>query len=289
MSVVKDVIGSITGANAADAARGQGQAALQAGEIAAEQGQLGIDEINKQFGLTESAFAPTIASGQGAFDQQAALSGALGPEAQKAAFANFQASPGQQFLQQQGEKALLRNAAATGQLGGGRTQQALQEQAIGLAQQDFANQFSRLGNVAGQGLTLQSQLGGLRQGLGTNIANLRGGIGQAQGDALLGNAQAGVNAAAAQDQGVANIIGLGAMAFSDSRLKTDVRPVGEFGGMKFYNWQWNERGEALGKTGRAFGVIAQELEETHPHLIIDADYKIVKEEQLFAELESFNG
>ena len=52
--------------------------------------------------------------GQQANQLQAALSGALGPEAQAEAFANFQSSPGTQFLQQQGERALMRNAAARG-------------------------------------------------------------------------------------------------------------------------------------------------------------------------------
>ena len=88
--------------------------------------------------------------------------------------AGVQASPGQQFLQDRAQRALLRNAAATGNLGGGRTQLALQEQAIGFGAQDIDRQFQRLGQVSQQGLGATAQLGGLRQGFG------QAGLGTAQ-------------------------------------------------------------------------------------------------------------
>ena len=109
--------------------------------------------------------SPFIAPGQQSAQLQAALSGALGFEAQQQAIANFQSSPGQQFLQEQAELALLRNAAATGGLGGGQVLSELQRQAIGLAQQDFQNQFARLGDVTGTGLSAAGQLSNLIQSL----------------------------------------------------------------------------------------------------------------------------
>lgn len=54
--------------------------------------------------------------------------------------ADFQETAGQTFLRERAERSLLRNAAATGQLGGGATRQALQEQAIGLGQQFLGEQ-----------------------------------------------------------------------------------------------------------------------------------------------------
>lgn len=109
----------------------------------------------------------------GAAEQQlAALSGASGADAQAAAFQQFQDSPGQAFLQEQAERGLLRNQAAIGGLGGGNVRRELNRQAIGLAQQDFQNQFNRLQGVA----DLQGQRGvntsNLLSGEGTNIANL---------------------------------------------------------------------------------------------------------------------
>ena len=125
------------------------------------------------------ALAPFVGGGQQAFNLQAALSGAQGAPAQQEAISGFQASPGQQFLQQQAEQALLRNQAAIGGLGGGRVRSALQEQAIGLSAQDFANQFGRLGQVAGLGGQLAGQQAGLSFGSGRDVGQLAFGTGQA--------------------------------------------------------------------------------------------------------------
>ena len=163
-----------------------------------------IAALEQNFGQTQQQFNPFINMGTQAFRQQAALSGALGADRQARAYQNFNMSPGQQFLQQQAEKALLRNAASTGQLGGGRTQQALQEQAIGLAQQNYQNHFNQLGSISGAGLGLVSQLGSLQGQLGGNVANMTAGIGQAQQQGLVGAAQA-------QQQGMTDLLGLGAM------------------------------------------------------------------------------
>ena len=117
-----------------------------------------------------------IAAGGQGIENQAALAGLRGPEAQAQAFQGFQASPGQQFLQQESERALTRNAAATGGLGGGNVLRELQRQAIGLAQQDFSNQFQR-----GQ------QALGSQQLQGSNLANLAAQGGQL-GSNLIGQA-----------------------------------------------------------------------------------------------------
>lgn len=108
--------------------------------------QEGIKNLNKW-----------VNPGVQANNQQAALSGAMGPEAQAQAYAAFQDSPGQQFLRERGEQAVLRNAAATGGLKGGNVMKALSDYGQGMAQQDFQNQFNRLGNVADRGLTAAGQ------------------------------------------------------------------------------------------------------------------------------------
>ena len=90
--------------------------------------------------------------GEQAQQLNAALTGALGADAQAQAYAQFQESPGQAYLREQAERGLTRNAAAIGGLGGGAVRSALQEQAIGMAAQDFENQFNRRGTVADRGL-----------------------------------------------------------------------------------------------------------------------------------------
>jgi hypothetical protein len=126
----------------------------------------------------------TVPQGQQAGSLQAAYSGAMGAPAQQQAFANFTASPGQEWLRQQAEQGTLRNAAAIGGLGGGNVRQELQRQAMGLAQQDFQNQFNNLGTVADRGYQASNSLAnyntqlqgagaGYAYGAGQDIANNR--------------------------------------------------------------------------------------------------------------------
>lgn len=122
---------------------------------------------------------PYMQGGGQAHDLQAALSGALGPEAQQQAFSSYSSSPGVQFAQKEAERALLRNASATGGLGGGNVLRDLTQLAAGTAMQDFGNQFSRLGEVANRGYGAATTGAGLRgqeaqvqSGLGQFAANI---------------------------------------------------------------------------------------------------------------------
>lgn len=140
----------------------------------ADQSIAAYQQAGQQAGQTYdqgiSGLTPYMQPGRQANDLQAAYSGALGPQAQAAAYANFQSSPGQQFLLEQGERALTRNAAATGGLGGGNVRQELVRYGQGLAAQDFQNEFGRLGDVATRGLSAGTTVGGLRG----QQANLQG-------------------------------------------------------------------------------------------------------------------
>ena len=163
--------------------------------------QQGLGAISQAIGQGVSPLQGFIDPGMQAQQRQAALSGALGADAQAQAFQGFQDSPGQAFLRERGEQAVLRNAAATGGLGGGRVLQELQRQGIGLAAQDFQNQFDRLGLLSGQGLSAAGQVGqlrgqeaGLSSGLIGDLARSRGQL-QGQGADLIsriGQAQANV-------------------------------------------------------------------------------------------------
>ena len=137
-------------------------------------------EGRADFAAAQDYYDPYVNAGNQAFQQMADYTGASGVAAQQAAYDNYRSSPGQNYLVQQAENASLRNAAATGGLGGGRVQQELQTQAMGLAQQDFANSFDRLGRIADTGQqgvsaqsNLQQQMGANRLNQGINLANLQ--------------------------------------------------------------------------------------------------------------------
>ena len=166
--------------------------ALQGGAEAAMSGLMtGFNEAKDALGrpvdisAATALIEPYMQPGQQAFNAQAALSGAMGSDAQREAYANFNESPGQQYLRSRAEQALLRNSAALGGLGGGRVRQELQRQAIGEASQDFDRSFNRLGQVSQGGLQaagLNNQLYSQKFGNETQRALGLGQIAQSAGN-----------------------------------------------------------------------------------------------------------
>lgn len=193
------------------------QQAVQALQAAQTGGQQAIQQGT-------AAFDPFLQQGQQAAGIQAALAGASGLQAQQAALANLQ--PVNQFLQERGEQALLRNQAAIGGLGGGRVRQALTEFGQGLAGQSAQQQFQNLGTVAGQGLTAAAGTGGLQQtqanllagiggqqagvftGVGGQLATGRTAAGQDIAQAIGGTTSALANLAQQQGAGISDILGV---------------------------------------------------------------------------------
>jgi hypothetical protein len=93
---------------------------------------------------------PWRQAGAWAIGQGATMLGKEGPEAAKAA---FQVDPGYQWRQEQGEKALTRNAAARGLMGSGKFLKDAMRFNQGEASQEFSNSFNRLMAAAGMGQT----------------------------------------------------------------------------------------------------------------------------------------
>ena len=259
-----DVLGTRSGAQAKDAAE-------EAAEAQARASRTNIQESARQFDITQAGLKPFQEAGVGALEQQQALLGLLGSEAQQQAFAGLQESPGQKFIRERQQKALLRGASAIGGLGGSNVRTALQQQAAGFAQQDIQNQFGRLGQLAGQGQSAATNIGQFgTQAVGQQNQFRQAGA-EARASGILGVQQAG----AQQQEGRKNIVGqvIGAIA-CDSRLKTDIKELyrDEIGGM--YNFRYH--GEDTVYKGR----MAQELLETRPDAVImhDSGYLLVTEE-----------
>ena len=207
--------------------------------------QQGLGQANQSFNQGVAGLNPFSQGGQQAQQVQLAQSGALGPEAQAQAYQNFQSSPGQDWLREQGERGVTRNAGALGGLGGGNVMKELSRFNQGLASQDFGNQFNRLGSLSGQGLTAATNIGSLRGQQGnmqmnaaTNMSGLAQGAGNLIGQNVMntginlstGRTQAGRDIAGnvqdttsalsdlinQQGSGLADIIGSGANAAANT-------------------------------------------------------------------------
>lgn len=125
-------------------------------------------QVQERFGALRSEnigmLDPYREAGAAATREQQALLGLGGADQQAAAMSRFSESPGQAFLRERQEKALLRNASAIGGLGGGNVRTALQEQAFGRAQTDLDNRISQLSDLGARGLTAAQ--GGIQSGTG---------------------------------------------------------------------------------------------------------------------------
>lgn len=134
----------------------------------------------------------------------------------------FETSPGYQFRLQEGEKAILRNAAATGGVASGRTLKALTRFGQETATSDYDNFLNRyydrlkpLQSLAGVGQTMAGQSASNALATGTNLSNIAMNTGQglAQNALNLGSARASgyINQANAMNAGVGNMINLASL------------------------------------------------------------------------------
>jgi hypothetical protein len=73
--------------------------------------------------------------------------------------------------------------------------------------------------------------------------------------------------------GAAATVAGAAIQYSDARLKENIVPHDTLNGVNFYTWDWNEKAKALGCDKHpTFGVIAQEVQKTHPDAVVEGDH-----------------
>lgn len=280
--------GFIQSSAASDAAGAQTQAA-EAG-IAEQRRQFeAVQEILKPYvtaGTTAlGGLQPYAAAGAPALEQQQAIAGLLGPEAQQAAIAAIEGGAGFQAQVRQGEEALLQRASATGGLRGGNIQAALAQFRPQMLQQEIATQYGRLGGLTSLGQTTTQNLAQIGQasaagtataGLrtGADIAGLMGQQGAARAGAELAQGQAFANVlnlpaqflgaqygATAGKAGTAMTPGLGNI-FSDIRLKKNIQRIGtRSDGLGVYEFEYTWGG------GRQIGLMAQEVLGIYPDAV----------------------
>lgn len=279
---VGDIVGGLTGSTAAAASKeaSQTQAAYQKEALDYLKEKEAIPQQFREGALSRLAGMYGIEGGTGGrmsdigrLDQEQLVSQAM-------------TSPLYQALmgtKESAEEAVLRNAAATGGLRSGNVQQALADTSSNIERQALLDSYGQSAamkqyNLGFDQAALNRQLGGLQslanlQTYAPQIAGMTSGIGQTLAQGQVGAAQAG-------QKGVGNLLKLGLIgagagagavagvgAFSDIRLKDNIKPMGQKYGHNWYSWDWNEEAKALGLTGSDEGVMAHEVNETNPELI----------------------
>ncbi|MAF43426.1 MAG: hypothetical protein CMI54_04555 [Parcubacteria group bacterium] len=252
---LRNAWGDITGETAADAAR------------EASQTQLGFQQQALDY-LREREELPMEI-------RDAALQGLqdvyLG-EGRADMIADIQNDPFYQAQLQQAEQGALRGASASGLLRSGAVPQTLSTIAPRLLQDAYRERIGGIQGLAGLPSNA-NQIAGQLSNMGTT---------QAQG--LLGAAQA-------EQAGMGNLLNLGLqggqlamMAFSDPELKDNVKVVGEYKGLPWCEWTWNDKAKEVGLSGDGCGVMADDVLKVRPELIHQAgDYMMVDYGGLYNE------
>jgi hypothetical protein len=270
----------------------QGNSAKQASKAQVQSAQQGIDAQRQMLEASQRILQPYVGAGVdamaglqpyaqagvGSLQQQQALLGLLGPEAQAAAIAQIEQGGGFQAQLRQGENALLQNASATGGLRGGNIQGALAQFRPQMLAQEIEAQYGRLGGMTALGQTTTQNIAQLGQasaagqsaaGLqtGANIANLFGQQGAARAGARMAEGQAFGNVLNLPAQflgmqyGAGQTPGLGNM-FSDQRLKKNITRLStRSDGLGVYEFEYIWGG------GRQVGLMAQEVAIVYPEAV----------------------
>jgi len=160
-------------------------------------------DVTKGYGEARGYFQPFYQGGQTAYQKQMALSGALGQDAFNAA---RQESPYEQFLFDQGMRANLAGASATGGLGGGNVQKELQRFGQGLASQGLQQQIGNLNTLSGYGFQGAGALGNLATGEAGMMGDLATGEASALGNLATGQASALGNLATGEAGLMSNLL-----------------------------------------------------------------------------------
>lgn len=74
-------------------------------------------------------------------------------------------------------------------------------------------------------------------------------------------------------QAIGTIIAAGITKFSDIRLKENIEHLETQNGIRYYTWDWNAEAIRRGlNNGPTFGVMAQEVQKTHPEAIVEGPH-----------------
>lgn len=160
--------------------------------------QNAINNQNTFLSQLQGIWSPQATAGNSAFPTLSSQLGLTGtPD-----YSAFYNSPGFQFAQQQGDQAINRGAAATGNAFSTSTLGALGNYNNGLASQTYQNYIGNLLSTANLGSTAN-------QGLATGTYNTGANISQLMANQGNANASASLGTAGAVNQGLSSLLGPG--------------------------------------------------------------------------------
>lgn len=213
MSFIGDAIGSVIGG--VTGAKQSAKGAQQAANMQASAAERAIAEQRAARLSNEQRQDPFVQAGTTALSQQMALIGLNGTGAQQSAINTLLAGPDYTMAVRQGEEAILQNAAATGGLRGGNTQNSLAAFRADTLSGLLGQQFNRLGGITSLGQNAAAGVGNAGLQVASNIGDLL----NQQGAAIAGGQIAKGNVVAQNFNNMAQVAGT-VLGFTGGRRQT---------------------------------------------------------------------
>lgn len=153
ISAAGSILGGLTG----------GKGAAKAAKIQADAFRQGLAQQQAQWNQTQTNLRPFLGLGTSAVNPLGNLVGVNGNDAQQAAITQLQNGPLFSSLVRNGENAILANAAATGGLRGGNTQNSLANFRSDTLANVIQQQLGNLGGLVNTGVGAANSLGNFGQ------------------------------------------------------------------------------------------------------------------------------
>ena len=168
-----------------------------------------IAQQNKQFDAVQKLLSPYVTAGNSALTGQQDLLGLNGNGAQQTAINGITNGSQYQTMLQQGNNNILQNAAATGGLRGGNTQNAIAQFSPQLLNQLIQQQYSNLGGLTSIGQNAAAGVGNAGQNNANAVSNLLTQQGAATAGNALAQGAATTSAVNSITSGIGSFAGLG--------------------------------------------------------------------------------
>jgi len=243
---------------------GGSDAGSQGSVVEQQFNQQAIDELARQFNITQENVDPFISAGTDALGDVIEGTSASGLDARLAEIFNTDIFGS---LTEERTRA-VQNQLSSGGLtrsGGALLEAARVPTDIGLAIEQLLT--SRSTNLAGSGQNAAIGLGSIGAQNATSIANLLSASGVAGSSGLVTDAQAD----AASSQNLLNTAATVASAFilfSDPSLKENIEEIGAINDLTLYQWDWVEAAKgSIIKDSMAIGFMADEVKEKYPRFV----------------------
>lgn len=163
----------------------QKEAIAEASEAQVSAAEMGIQEQQRQFDAVKELLSPYVSAGTTALNAEIDLMGLGDPEGQERIINEIIQSPQYTSLVDQGEEALIQNAAARGGRFGGNLRESLQEFRPNLITNLINQKLSGFRGLRSGGQSAATGTGSAGQFMAGNVGNLYGDIGSYQAGDIL--------------------------------------------------------------------------------------------------------